>query len=98
MFKLPKTRVKVFVANVDDTVKGDAVKIAQKLRGKGISCQVDLMGRNLKKQLEIADKLEIPYTVVVGKKEVKSKKFKLRDMKKKIEKELKLGEIIKTIK
>lgn len=98
MFNLPKTKVKVFVANVGEKVKDETIKIAQKLREKGISSQTDLMSRNLTKQLEFADSLGIPYCLIVGEKEIKNKKFKFRNMKKKVEKELTLEQIIKIIK
>lgn len=97
MFDLPKTKVKVFVATVNEKIKDDAVKIAQKLRKENISCQIDLMGRNLTKQLEFANSLGIPYVLIVGEKELKEKKFKLKDMEKKIEKEARLEEIKKLI-
>ncbi|MEM5772773.1 MAG: histidine--tRNA ligase [Candidatus Aenigmatarchaeota archaeon] len=95
--ELPKTKVKVFVANVEKSLKKEAVEIAEKFRKAGISTQVDLMNRSLTKQLEYADSLGIPFVVIVGKKEVEKKKFKLKDMKKKIEKELELEEIIKEV-
>lgn len=95
MINLPKTKVKVFVANVDEKVKLDAVKIAQKLREKNIPCQTDLMNRSLTKQLEFADSLGIPYVLIVGEKELKSKKFVLKNMKKKSEKQLKFESIFK---
>jgi histidyl-tRNA synthetase len=97
MLDLPKTRVKVFIAMVNEKVKEDAIKIAQKLREENVSCQIDLMGRSLTKQLEFADGLGIPYVIVVGEKELKEKKFKLKDMKKKTEKSLKLNEIIELV-
>jgi len=95
MFDDKKTNVKVFVATVNDDVKKNGIKIAGILRKEGISVQTDLMKRNLTKQLEYADALGIPYVIIVGKNEIKKKKFKLRDMKKKIEKELKIDDIIK---
>ena len=95
MFDLPKTNVKVFVANVNEEVKNDTIKIAQELRSKGISCQLDLMNRNLSKQLEFANNLGVPYTVVVGPKEIKKNKFKLKDMEIGKEQELSLEKIIK---
>ncbi|MEM5836280.1 MAG: histidine--tRNA ligase [Candidatus Aenigmatarchaeota archaeon] len=96
--KLQKTRVKVFVANVEESVKKEAIEIANKLRKEGIPTQVDLMKRNLTKQLEYADALGIPFVVIVGKKEVEKKKFKVKDMEKKIEKELGVEEIIELLK
>lgn len=98
LFDLPKTKVKVFVANVDEKVKSETIKIAQKLRKEGIFCQTGLMNRNLTKQLEFADGLGVPYTLIVGEKELKEKKFKLKDMKKKTEKKIKLDKIIKLLK
>jgi histidyl-tRNA synthetase len=92
-----ESSVKAFVANVDDTLK-DSIKIAEKLRKKNIACQTNLMAWNLSKQLEYADRVGIPYVIIVGEKELKSKKFKLRDMKKKTEEELELREIIKRLK
>jgi len=98
MVDLAKTRVKVFVANVNEKVKPDAVKIAQDLRKVGINCQVDLMGRNLSKQLQFVDEMKIPFALILGEREIKSKKFKLRDMENKKELELSLEEIIKKLK
>ncbi len=89
--------VKAFVANVDEKTGKAALKIAQKLRSKGVSCQTDLMGRNLGNQLEYADSLGIPFVVIVGEKELAAKKFKLKDMRKKTEEELKLSQIAKKL-
>jgi len=98
MFRLPKTKVKVFIANVNDEVKEDVVKIAQQLRKEGIGCQVDLMNRNLKKQLEFANNLDIPYTLVIGPKEVKQERYKLKNMKSGEEKNLNLNNVVKELK
>jgi len=95
MFDLPKTRVEVFIVNVNDQVKKQAIKIANKLRKNNVPCQVDLMNRSLTKQLEYANSLRIPYTVIVGSKELKKNKVKLRDMKLKKEKEVKIDEIVR---
>jgi histidyl-tRNA synthetase len=97
MLKLPKTNVKVFVANVNEEVKNDTIKIAQELRSNGISCQVDLMNRSLSKQLEFANNLGVPYVIVVGPKEMKKNKFKLKEMELGKEQELRLEKIIKKI-
>jgi histidyl-tRNA synthetase len=94
MFDSRKTEVKVFVASVNEEVKNDAIKIASDLRKEGISCQVDLMNRSLGKQFEYADSMGIPFVLVVGPEEVKKKKYKLKDMKKKSEKETSLENIL----
>jgi histidyl-tRNA synthetase len=98
MIKPRKSRTLVFVASVNDEMKRECIRVATELRRAGISCQVDLMNRNLQKQLEYADKLDIPYVIIVGKKELVKGKVKLKDMKKKEERELKIDEAIKVLK
>lgn len=98
MFDLPKTGVKVFVANVDDKVKNEAIKIAQKLRKAGIPCQTDLIGRTLTKQLEYADNAGIPHVLIVGKRELEKSMVRLKDMEKKTEKEFTQEKAIELLK
>ena len=90
-------QAKVFVVSVNDKIRERVIEIAQDLRKNGIKTDFDLMGRNLTKQLEYADSTRIPYVLIVGGKELKKKKFKLKDMKKKTEKELSLKSIIKKL-
>jgi histidyl-tRNA synthetase len=97
MLEKPKTMIKVFVANVDEKVKKGVEKIAQKLRREGIPCQTDLMSRSLTKQLEFINSLGIPYCLIVGERELKKKKFKLKDMRKGTEKTLKFEGIVRLI-
>ena len=92
--KKVKTVTKVFVANVNDEVKENCLRIVGKLRQAGINTQTDVMGRNLRKQLDYANSLGIPYVVFVGPEEVESGKFKLKDMGSGEEKELSLEEIV----
>jgi histidyl-tRNA synthetase len=97
MFDLSKTKVKVFVINVNDQVKDESIRIANKIRENNIPCQVDLMNRNLKNQLEFADSSGIPFAIIVGPEEVKEKIFRLRDMKNRKEVLLKFEELIKKL-
>jgi len=85
--------VKIFVASIGSKEK--AIPIVQGLRKAGISADFDLLDRNLTKQLEFADKSNIPFVLIVGEKELKKGKFKLKDMKNKSEKELSIEEVIK---
>jgi histidyl-tRNA synthetase len=97
MLDAQKTVSKVFVANVDEKARSDSIKIAQRLRNVGISCQTDLMDRSLTKQLEFANRLGIPYVIVVGDEEIRKNRFKLKDMEKRTEEELPIEEIIKIV-
>ncbi len=59
----------------------EAKKIAAKLRSNGVNTDIDLSGRDVKKNLEYAAAAGIPYVVFVGEKEVKEGKVKLRNLK-----------------
>ncbi len=81
MLKTPKTCTKIFIVAVNEKVRDEAIKIAEKLRKRGIEAETDLMGRDLRKQLEYTNSSGIPYALFVGEKELEAKKFTLRDMK-----------------
>jgi histidyl-tRNA synthetase len=84
--------------NVNDRVKDETIKVTEKLRENNIPCQVDLMNRNLVKQLQYADSLGIPYAVIIGPEEIKKKIVKFRDMKKRKEVGMKLEDVIRKLK
>lgn len=90
--------VKILVANASEDVRSDMIKIAQRLRSEGIACQINLTDRYLSKQLEYANSQGIQYVLIVGKEELKMKRFKLRDMKANVQKELGLDAIVSMFK
>lgn len=98
MFETEKSNTKVFVANVDNSTIKDVILIAQELRKNNINTQMDLMERNFGKQLEYASNAQIPYVLIIGREELKKKKFKLKDMKTGKQRELALKKIISLLK
>ena len=56
------------------------IKVATSLREKGINTEIFLNDKKLKAKMKYADKLKIPYVIVIGEDEVKSGKFKIRNM------------------
>ena len=72
-----------------------AIETANRLRERDIP--VILMYK-VSNALEYANSSNIPYVVFIGEKEIKQKKFKLRDMKSGKEKMLAEEELIKTLK
>ena len=89
---------KIFIANVNEEVFSEVIKIYKKLISYGISTEIDLMKRKLTRQLEYSNSKNIPYVLIVGPKEIKEGIFKLRDMKNKKEYDVKIEEIPKIIK
>jgi histidyl-tRNA synthetase len=93
-----KTSSKIFIATTSSQFIRNAVEIGSLLRNNEISCEFDLMGRNLSKQLEYADKLNIPFVLIIGKKEVESESVKIREMKSGEESIVKIKDIVNWIK
>jgi len=72
-----------------------AIKLAEKLRNKGINCNV--MYKKPTKVLEYANSKRINYVIFIGKKEVEKKKVKLRNMKSGKESMISENELIKKL-
>ncbi|MFH2106842.1 MAG: histidine--tRNA ligase [Candidatus Micrarchaeota archaeon] len=85
-----KTFTQVFVACVKPEFYDEVVKIANEIRKGNVDVETDLNNRNLRKQLEYVNVMGIPYVIVVGEKEVKSKKGKIRNMESGEEREVEL--------
>ena len=81
MLDTPRTKTKVYIAPVADTVVKDAVRLCKDLIAAGIPTEFDLMRRSLSKELDYANAKGIPFVIVLGDKEIKSGKIKLRNMK-----------------
>ena len=71
------------------------INIATKLRNNGIKTEIYLNNKKLKAKFKYADKLEIPYVIVIGEDEIAQNKFKLKDMKTGEEKEINMDDIDK---
>ena len=69
------------------------IKVANTLRSNGINTEVYLNNKKLKAKFKYADKLEIPYVIVIGEDEIEKQVVKLKDMKTGEEKEIPLSEI-----
>lgn len=88
----------VFVANVNKEAMKECVGIARKLRDEGIRASFDLRGRSLTKQFEYANSLKIPFVIIVGPKEIKEGKLKIRNFSTGEELSKNIGEIVNFLK
>ena len=59
----------------------ESLKLANKLREKGIKVVVEMTGRKIKKTIESASKNNVPYVIVLGDSELKDKSIEIKDMK-----------------
>jgi histidyl-tRNA synthetase len=76
------------------------VEILSTLRENGIRVEVDLMNKSMKKLFSFANKLNIPFVLILGKKELEEKKITIKDMKNETQESIDLNskEILKYLK
>lgn len=97
---IPTCSTKAFVAAAgeDQKLKKAAIETADKLRSAGIACETDVMARKLKQCFEYADKLRIPYVIIIGGQELKSGKLTIKDMRKMEQRSMGVQEAIRMLK
>ncbi len=69
------------------------IKIATKLRNNGVKTEIYLNNKKLKAKFKYADKLEIPYVIIIGEDEIQKEIVKLKNMTTGEEKEISFNEI-----
>ena len=74
-----------------------SIEVATKLRTEGINTQIYTNQDKIKKQFQYANKLNIPYVIVIGEDEIKDNKVSLKDMISGEQKEISIEEAIKII-
>ena len=69
------------------------IEVANVLRNNGINTEIYLNNKKLKAKFKYADKLKIPYVIVIGEDEIEKRVIKLKDMKTGEEKEINLDNL-----
>lgn len=80
----------VIVIPVQETLKGEALKIAATLRDKDVPVEAEVMGRKMAKALEDADRRKIAYAIIVGERELKEGSVVIRNLKKREQRTVKV--------
>ncbi len=79
-------------------IKGDMVRYAMRLRSEivkaGVSCDVDLMDRQLKKNLQIADSKKAKFVIIMGPRDLDKGEVSVRNMSTKETNQVKIGEVV----
>ncbi|VVB57495.1 Histidine--tRNA ligase [uncultured archaeon] len=70
----------VMVIGLDASLQDKVLAIAAELRADGLNVETDLNERPMRKQLDYANATGIPFALIVGKKEVESGKYTLKDL------------------
>ncbi len=87
---------KVYVFSIGDLK--ERFLVTEKLRNSGIISDVDFKARGITKNLQYADYYGYGFCLIIGKRELKRGKLRLKDMKTGKESDLSLEEIIKFLK
>lgn len=88
----------VFVAPIKQPMLRYAVSIQNSLVREGISCEVDLMERSLKKLFAQADSKNAALTVIVGQRDIEKGEVSVRNMKTKKTDQIKIEAVVDFIK
>lgn len=76
----------------------EGVKLSNSLREKGINTQVYVDGGKMGRIFNYADKLDIPFAVVIGEDEIKEELYSFRDMKTGVQEKLSAADIVSKVK
>lgn len=77
--------------------QNEAVKLVGKLRQSGIPADVMLRDCKFKKKMEYANKIKVPYLVIIGEAEVASQTYTVKNMENGEQKQLQIDELISEI-
>jgi histidyl-tRNA synthetase len=84
---------KVFIATLGKYAEIEGIKIAERLRKKGLWVEINYGGASLKSQLRKADRLNSEFTIIIGDDELKRGIVQLKNLKSGASKEISFEEI-----
>ena len=86
------TKQKISILYINEKMQKHAMKIASQLRLKNIPIDIDLVGRQLKKQMESASNSQ--FAIIIGPKELEHNQVVLRNMNDRTESQVNLDELL----
>ncbi len=92
-----KSISKVLVISMCENDNGVTLKTATELRKANINTQIYFEDKKIKAKFKYADKLQIPYVVIIGEDEIKTNTVTLKNMKTGEQETLKIEDVIKKI-
>ncbi|MBT4446701.1 histidine--tRNA ligase [archaeon] len=93
---IQKSTARVYLVPIK--TESESLKVATELRNANINVCVSMGKKGISKNLAYANSLGIPYTIIIGEKELENKKLTLRNMESGKEESLTTEEIIKKLK
>jgi histidyl-tRNA synthetase len=102
--EIKKTKVKIYIIPIKTTKyvieksTKESIRVVDKLRSAGVKADMDISLKTISKNLDYVNKMGIPYTLIIGKKEINQHKFTLRNMKNGKERLVNLDDVIRKLK
>lgn len=93
-----ESHIDVYIAPINDSVRGKAFEIAQILRRNGIRSDVDLNRKKFKKLMNHANNLKVKKVAIIGPKDLEENKITLKDMESGNQEQIAIDELVNTIK
>ncbi len=93
-----QSTTKVMISNFDKESEKYALPLLRKMRAEGIRAELYPQSSKLDKQLKYANKKQIPFVVLIGSEEIKSKNFTLKDMQAGSQEKLDFENLLKKLK
>ncbi|UCG04268.1 MAG: histidine--tRNA ligase [Candidatus Heimdallarchaeota archaeon] len=87
----------IYLVPVGNQTFDPIVKLTTQLRQNNIRAEFDLLNRNLSKNLDYANRLQIPFVIILGERDLSEKSVTLRVMKDGTEQKVALNRIVKKI-
>ncbi|MAF59466.1 MAG: histidine--tRNA ligase [Candidatus Pacebacteria bacterium] len=87
----------LYLCTLDKDVVDFSTRLARELRSVGLNVEVDASSKKVGDQVKLASKKSIPYVICIGEEEIKSEKFKLKNLETGEEKEVSKGDIASAI-
>lgn len=72
--------IDLYIGARGDDAKKEAFVLASKLRGLGVKCEINHMGRSVKAEMKYANKIGARFTTILGDDELLNKSLKLKRM------------------
>ena len=82
-----------YLLGMDEKSRAQAFLLAEELRKRGVSCEVDLMERSVKAQFKYADKVGARFVVVLGERELEEGAAEVKEMATSSSERVKFGEL-----
>jgi len=88
-----KTNINLYICTLSDEYISEANSIANKMRILGLNVEVNLTDKKISDQMKIANKRGASFVLCIGENEIKTKKYKIKNMKTGKEKEIGLDDM-----